>query len=73
MKIELDRDEALYIYALVARERADVSFSANEHKKVFGTIPEEYEEELELCNSIIDKLNPFFDRKERVVNEVCEM
>ena len=61
MKVDIGPKEARYIYSLVARERADVSFSANEHKKVFGTIPEEYEEEIKLCNSILSKLDPFFD------------
>ncbi len=74
MKIELDRNEAWYIHALVARERANAEYSNKIYKETSGEDSEEFTNEIELCNTILHKLDPIFTRERRIYGaEMCEV
>lgn len=66
MMVELDRKEAWYIRALVAREKVNVQYSNKVYKKAFGKDSDEFTDEIELCNSILSKLDQFFTKERRI-------
>jgi len=72
VKIELDRKEAWYIHALVAREKYDVEYSNKIHRETFGKDSDEFTDEIKLCDSILNKLDPLLSRG-RINNEMCEV
>lgn len=63
MKVDINLKEAWYMHGLVVREKVNAEYRNKIYKEAFGEDSEEYRREIELCNGILGKLDPFFSRR----------